>query len=449
MATIGIIGLILGIVVMIVFAFRGLNAVPLTLLAGAVICIFNGINIWTGFSTQWAAGLGSIFTSYFILFFASSCFANVMESTGACTAIAYKFIDWFGKKHIITVLSLFVLALCYGGVSFFVCMFAVGPIMFKLFEELNVPRKLTIIPIAIGGGAWVLALPGSTQLSNVIPTAMGTSLMAAPVLGYVVGFFGVVVSLLWSEREFKKQMALVASGAQPGWDKSWEGASGFGPMKSRDEVPGTLFAFVPIVVLVAIIIICSSLKVFSSSTMLACLAMAICFIICFVLNYKYIPDNKIDELKKMLTKGASGAAGSALALGAVVGFGTIVSNTGSFQNIVQWLINLNINTYWKAVISTSIIAGISGSASSGTRLCIQYLGDYFVNSGSNLDIIHRLIALSSITFDSLPHASGCFIMFAYFGLNHKNAYKYTFVLDTMLTLIAVVIATLVVTLFGL
>ena len=134
MTALGIIGLILGIIVMIVFAYWGLNAVPLSLLAGAVICIFNGINLWTGFATSWAGGLATVFSAYYILFFVSTCFANIMGETGACTAIAYKFLDWFGKKHIITVLSLFCFLLCYGGVSFFVCMFAVGPIMFKLFE---------------------------------------------------------------------------------------------------------------------------------------------------------------------------------------------------------------------------------------------------------------------------------------------------------------------------
>ena len=91
MTALGIIGLILGIIVMIVFAYWGLNAVPLSLLAGAVICIFNGINLWTGFATSWAGGLATVFSAYYILFFVSTCFANIMGETGACTAIAYKF----------------------------------------------------------------------------------------------------------------------------------------------------------------------------------------------------------------------------------------------------------------------------------------------------------------------------------------------------------------------
>lgn len=98
MTALGIIGLILGIIVMIVFAYWGLNAVPLSLLAGAVICIFNGINLWTGFATSWAGGLATVFSAYYILFFVSTVFQNIMGETGACTAIAYKFLDWFRKE---------------------------------------------------------------------------------------------------------------------------------------------------------------------------------------------------------------------------------------------------------------------------------------------------------------------------------------------------------------
>ncbi len=101
----------------------------------------------------------------------------MMQATGACETIAYKFVDWFGKKHILTVIALLCFILCYGGVSFFVIMFAVGPIAFALFEELNIPRKLIVAATAAGNGAFVLAAPGSPQIQNVIPTALGTNLI--------------------------------------------------------------------------------------------------------------------------------------------------------------------------------------------------------------------------------------------------------------------------------
>ena len=74
MTALGIIGLILGIIVMIVFAYWGLNAVPLSLLAGAVICIFNGINLWTGFAKLGRRPCNCIFSLlHFILCFYMFC----------------------------------------------------------------------------------------------------------------------------------------------------------------------------------------------------------------------------------------------------------------------------------------------------------------------------------------------------------------------------------------
>ena len=115
----GIIGLILGIAALVVLSYKGLHAVPTSIICSIIIIVFNGINIWTGAST-WIAGVAGVFTGYFLLFTFSTLYANVMQETHACNAIAYKLMDWFGKKHIITVLIILSFLLCYGGVSFFV-----------------------------------------------------------------------------------------------------------------------------------------------------------------------------------------------------------------------------------------------------------------------------------------------------------------------------------------
>lgn len=66
-----------------------------------------------------------------------------------------------GLHKVLSVIALLCFILCYGGVSFFVIMFAVGSIAFALFEELNIPRKLIVPATAAGNGAFVLAAPGS------------------------------------------------------------------------------------------------------------------------------------------------------------------------------------------------------------------------------------------------------------------------------------------------
>ena len=440
MDALGIIGLLAGIVILIVVSYKGFHAVPTTILAAAVVLLLNGINLWTGFSTAWIGGLAGVFTAYYLLFLFSTIFANFMQETGACTTVAYKLIDWFGKKHIMTVLTILCFVLCFGGVSFFVIMFAIGPIAFSMFAELNVPRKAIILPVAAGAGAFVLACPASTQLSNVIPTALGTSLTAAPILGIIMLVVGMAVSIIYCEKAYAKMMKEVAEGKDPGWVPD----ANIPALRGREEVPGALGGFLPLFVVVALIIVGSILKWFGgNATELAVIAMIAGTLVCMLLNFKFF-QGKLGELfKGLLAKSAVGAAGSALVLGAVVGFGTVVSNTPAFTKVVAWVMGIQIPVYWKAVIATAVLAGVCGSASSGAKLVMQYLGEYFVGSGANLAILHRLIANASVTFDSLPHATGCFLMLSYFGLNHKIAYKHIFWLDTIIPLAITLIATLI------
>ena len=146
-------------------------------------------------------------------------------------------------------------------------------------------------------------------------------------------------------------------------------------MKSRDELPGTVSSFLPLIFLVAFIVIGSLTKFISNATLLSCLGMAFAFIICLVLNRKYLGNSLAAMFKSLFADSAGAAATSALVLGAVVGFGSIVASAPAFQNILTWLIGLDIPIYWKGVISTSVLAGVTASASSGLQLCMQYLGD--------------------------------------------------------------------------
>ena len=102
--------------------------------------------------------------------------------------------------------------------------------------------------------------------------------------------------------------------------------------------------------------------------------MAFAFIICLVLNRKYLGNSLAAMFKSLFADSAGAAATSALVLGAVVGFGSIVASAPAFQNILTWLIGLDIPIYWKGVISTSVLAGVTASASSGLQLCMQLSG---------------------------------------------------------------------------
>ena len=442
----GIIGLILGIAALIFISYRGLHATPTSLICSIIIVVLNGINLWTGAST-WVAGLAAVFTGYYLLFLFSTLYANVMQETHACNAIAYKLMDWFGKKHILTVLIILSFLLCYGGVSFFVIMFAVGPICFAVFKEVNAPRYCINLVVSAGVGAFVLAAPGTTQIQNVIPTALGTDLWAAGGLGWIMTGVGLIASIVIAELWYKKIMKRVEAGEIEGYTPHPAGTDA--PMVPRDETPNALCGFLPIVVVIALVLAGSLGKWFGgNATNVAIFAMLCGTIVCVLLNIgqfkKEMAKNNMttyDMFKKITASAATQAAGSALTLGSVVGFGTIVSSTAAFASIVQWLMGLNMSTYWKGIFATGVLAGVCGSASSGSKLTMQYLAEYFMSTGANMPVLHRLIANASITFDALPHATGCFLMFSYFGVNHKNSYKYVWWLNVVLPVVIVVIFT--------
>ena len=120
MDILSVIGLILAVVVLIIGAYKGLGALPLTLLASLVVILSSRIPVWTGFSKYYMNGYTGAYFSYFLLFCSSALYAKLMDISGCATSIGYKFIDWFGRKRVLLVSTLIISVLTYGGVSLFV-----------------------------------------------------------------------------------------------------------------------------------------------------------------------------------------------------------------------------------------------------------------------------------------------------------------------------------------
>lgn len=436
----GIIGLILAIVFMIIGAYKGLGALPLTIISALIVAIFNQINIWTALSEMYMSGYVGTYMSYFLILIFSALYAKVMDQTGCATAIGYKFIDWFGTKNVILVAILITSILTYGGVSLFVCIFAVGPILFVLFKEANLPRHLTIGCFVTGAATYTMTcLPGTTQLTNVIPTQyLGTKLTAAPVLGVLCAASIFIICFGYMQYAAKKAVKAKESFSFPeGYDTTHFEVD-------RSALPAAAKAFLPMIVLVLFIIIGG--RFISDSAMLTVIAMLIGTVLCCILNLDKL---KGVNIKKMITSGLGDGISSIGGLAAVVAFGTVVSSSAAFQQISDAVLNVNMSPYFKGIFATAVISGVTGSSSGGVRILLASMSDYFINSGCNLNILHRLMAISAGSLDSLPHASGLFIMLAGLGLTHKEGYKHVFVTTVVAPAVVAIVAALICTVAGL
>ena len=210
MEVLGIIGLLFAIAALIFGAYKGVGALPLTLCAGLIVVLSNGMPFWQSYAEFYMGGYVNYLKSYFLIFVFSALYARVMEETGAVLSIAYKFIDWFGKGRAMLIVMLTTSVLTYGGVSLFVVIFAIGPIAMLLFKEADIARRHIIAPLLTGYGTFTMtSLPGSPQLTNVIPSNyLGTSLTAGPVLGIVASV--IIFGLCYGYCKFVEKRSKVA-----------------------------------------------------------------------------------------------------------------------------------------------------------------------------------------------------------------------------------------------
>ena len=71
----------------------------------------------------------------------------------------------------------------------------------------------------------------------------------------------------------------------------------------------------------------------------------------------------------------------------------------------------------------------------------------YLDMGVNAEVIHRVSVVASSVFTTMPHTGVILTFFALTGLNHKNGFKYPFIVMTganLLALIAVIIAAIII-----
>lgn len=433
----GVIGLILAIIALIVFAYKGLGALPLAILGALIAILFNGMPVWTTFAEQFAPGYAGAYTSYLLLFVASALYAKFMDISGLATSIGYKMVDWFGTKHVVLVGILIVGVLTYSGVSLFVVIFAVAPILFMMFQEANLPRHLTAICFSAGSSTFTMTcLPGSPQLSNVVATEyLGTTLNAAPVMGIICGI--ALFIMCWAYGEWATKKARERG-------EEWTPMENAMEAKKRDEVPEAWKGFLTVVVLLATIIIGSHMGV--NATLIAVAAMLIGCVLVVVLSFSQFKET---NWIKLISDGMQSGVGSIGGIAAILGFGAVIRTTPAYQTIIDWCLGLNMNPLVLAVLVTCVICAITGGSSSGQRIMYETMAPVFISSGANLGVLHRLIAIASGSLDTLPHSSGLFVVYQVLGLNHKNAYRHTFATSVVSPLLVTIVATVICVAIGL
>jgi len=442
---IGIIGIFLASAFLIWGAYKKIGALPLMLAGSLIVVIFNRMPLWHSFSVYFmrgsinpdnpaaiATGYLGFFMTLFLVFVASTVYTKAMEETGSIIKIGYKFSEWFGPKRAVVVVFATTAVLTYGGISLFVVVLAVAPLIMVLFKHANLPRSLAIGPLAAGAITFTMkSLPYSPQATNVIPTTFfGTNLDSGGA-GAFIGILSAILMIagqLWYFKTSEKKVREAGEGFT-----YMEGTKEENYEVDEDSLPSTYIAFLPLITVVGLIVgltfIPSVLQIDLAARGIAPNAIVVGSMLfstalTLVLNMNKIRD--IEHLRYIINEGMGGAIRAISGPAAVVGFGGVVRASPAFLSIVHSLLNMEMNAYGMAAFGASVVGGVVGSSSAGLLISMEVLAEPLLASGANPGVLHRIAATFAGTFDSLPHSTVWFLIFPTLGVTHKEGYKHAF-----------------------
>ena len=135
----------------------------------------------------------------------------------------------------------------------------------------------------------------------------------------------------------------------------------------------------------------------------------------------------VDNAPKTLKEGVSGSFLAVMNTASEVGYGNVVKTLAGYEILAHAMLALSAgNPLVGGAISTSVLAGVTGSASGGMSIALASFADTFSKQaeamGISHQVLHRVVAVASGGMDTLPHNGAVITLLAVTGMTHKESY---------------------------
>ena len=425
-------GIIIGLVLLMFLAFKGLSILWAAPLSAMVVVLLNGVTgadmlgMYTG---AYMAGLVGFAQTWFPVFMLGAIFGKLMEFTGMARCIAAKLAKWLGKERAILAIVVACGIMTYGGISLFVVVFAIYPVAMNLFREANISRHLLPGVVALGAFTFTMtAVPGTPQIQNLIPMDhFHTTQSAAPIMGVVSAIIMFVLGCFYLDYRRKQ---LLSQGL------------GFVEPEEQEEIdesglPNFWLSILPLV----FVIVTFNVFDFHIIPALVCANVLI-----LLFSYK-----RYKEFIPAINAGATGSLIAIMNTSAAVGFGAVVREIPAFAEVADMLFAIPGTPLISLAVSVNILAGITGSASGGMGIALTALGERYLTLAYETGVapaaMHRVAAIASGGLDVLPHNGAVLTVLAITGMTHKTSYRDIAVVAIIIPTIALAVGILLAT-FG-
>jgi H+/gluconate symporter-like permease len=441
---------LLGLGLLIFLAYRGFSVILFAPVAAMVpVLLTYPTHVPEIFTSLYLEKMVYFVKLYFPLFLLGAVFGKLMELSGFAKSLVTSLAKWAGPKHAMLAIVLISALLTYGGVSLFVVVFAVYPIAAELFRQADVPKRLLPAALALGAFSFTMdALPGTPQIQNIIPTAFfGTTAWAAPVLGCSGAVFIFVGGMAYLQWKLKRVRA-----RGEGYGTNHLNEPGF---VAGSTLTHPAIAILPLIIVPFINWVFSrfiSVPAGATSTVVmpglttplvtnisavrsiwaleGALLLAIVLVVIFGFR----------QLRRTIAAGSQHAVTGALLAtmntASEFGFGAVISALPGFLAFRD-AIGVIPNPLLNAAITTTSLAGMTGSASGGLSISLAAMSAHFTElanaSGISLAVMHRVTAMASGGMDLLPHNGAIITALTVTGLTHRQSYPDIFAITLIKT----------------
>ncbi|MFN3954377.1 MAG: GntP family permease [Pararhodobacter sp.] len=440
-------------------AYRGASLLLLApALAILAVLIAEGGPLLASYTQVFMQATGGFIIQYFPLFLLGAVFGKLMQVSGSARVLADGIIRGLGPRRAILAVILSCAIMTYGGVSLFVVAFAVWPIAAALFREAELPKVLIPATIALGAFTFTMtALPGTPAIQNAIPMPyFGTTPFAAPGLGVITGALMLGLGWIWLER--RARVLGPGYGADTGADAA----------EAVHDLPGLGMAAAPLVMVLALNLAFTFVLIPRMDTSYLALpeygatdvgslrgvwlviaALTLSSLMLVGLNWRRLAEGLGDTLDA----GARDSLKPIFNTASLVGFGAVIASLGAFGVIRDWVVTVGgENPLISLAVGTSLLAGMTGSASGGMSIALGTLGDTYLEMGQAAgiapDLLHRVTAVATGGLDALPHNGAVITLLTICGLTHREAYRDIAAVAVVIPVLALVVLVTLGTLLG-
>lgn len=483
----GLLGILLGLTLLIGFAYRGWSVLLLAPAAALVAALFAGEPLLAHWTQTFMGGTVGFVAQFFPIFLLGALFGKLMEDSGSVQSVARFMGETLGTRRAILAVVLAGALVTYGGVSLFVAFFVLVPMAQSLFQGANIPRRLIPAAIALGTSTFTMtALPGTPAVQNAIPMPFfGTTPFAAPGLGLVAAGIMLLFGLWWlgrAERSARRSGIGYGDAAVP--EQSAGQAAGDAMVRERatvagafdppevqqgavsPDLPSAFVAFLPLAVVVLVNLAMSFLVLpnldlgflaedrWGPTTPAAVggiwsviVALLVAILTLLALNWRRLP-----RLRESVDAGLNASVLPVVSVACLVGFGTVVAALPAFEMVREWVLGIEGGPLVSLAVSTNILAALTGSASGGLTIALEALGATYMQLAAEIGmdpaLMHRVAVIGAGTLDSLPHNGAVVTLLAVCGSTHKESYLDLVMVAIVGAIVALIGVIVLGTLFG-